>query len=192
MARQGAASQWAIGSLLLVVGAAAWSCRDEAPEASKAELLPVTPIAACPAGAELEGAAPPRGLRQRCQKSETVRHGASREWYANGRERTYTEWWDGQKHGQFRFWYESGQLRSEGAHAFGQPAGDWKYYGADGALKQSESFPTPAPPASWLADALAGRPPAPPPAADPAVADDAGPGQLATQRPADDPSMRSN
>ena len=160
MTSQRSALQWTIGSLLLVVGAAAWSCREEAPEGSKAEALPVTPIAACPAGADLEGAPPPRALRQRCQKGESIRHGASREWYPDGRERTYTEWWEGQKHGQFKFWYENGQLRSEGAHALGQPAGEWRYYGKDGALKQRESFPTAPPPATWLADALAGRPPA--------------------------------
>jgi hypothetical protein len=199
MARQRAALQWTMGSLLLlVVGAAAWSCREEAPEgsSSRAELLPVTPIVACPEGAEVEGAPPPQALRQRCQKSETLRHGASREWYADGRERTYTEWWEGQKHGQFRFWYDNGQVRSEGAHAYGQPAGVWKYYGKDGALKQSESFPTAPPPATWLADALAGNPPAAAPGGearpDGSGAHDGGPGQLATQQPTDDPPTRSN
>lgn len=115
------------------------------------------------------GEAPPAGLRQRCQKSETVRHGASREWYPDHRERTYTEWWDGQKHGRFRFWFKNGQLRSEGAHAYGQPAGKWTYYAEDGKVRQEQTFPTASPPESWLADAIAGRPPPPAPAQEPIV-----------------------
>jgi hypothetical protein len=153
----------------LVLALAATSC-----EKSSAN-PPVTPITACPEGAILEGAAPPSGLRQRCQKTETERHGASREWYKGGRERTYSEWWQGRKHGRFTLWYENGRLRSEGAHRHGVPAGLWKYYREDGTVTDEKKFPIAPPAADWLAQAIAGHSPpvedmaaAPGPGPDPA------------------------
>lgn len=119
----------------------------------------IVAITACPDGAVLVGDAPPRGLRQRCQKSDAERHGASREWYEDRRERNYSEWWDGEKHGRFAMRFKNGKLRSEGAHRFGAPAGEWKYYNEDGSLRQQEKFPVEPPPADWLAQALAGHPP---------------------------------
>src|SRR5262245_33585475 len=89
---------------------------------------PVARIAACPEGAHLSGDAPPDGLRQRCEKTQGVRHGASREWWENRQERAYTEWWDGRKHGQFTLWFQDGKVRSQGAHLHGVPAGEWIYY----------------------------------------------------------------
>jgi hypothetical protein len=117
-------------------------------------------IAACPSGAQLSGEAPPRAARQRCEQSAGVRHGASSEWYASGRDRVYTEWWQGAKHGQFRLWYENGQVRAEGFHVHGRPAGVWTYYAQDGSVLQRRTFDAAPPAASWLADAVAGRPPA--------------------------------
>lgn len=119
----------------------------------------VAPITACPEGAVLDGAAPPGGLRQRCQKSVSERHGASREWYEDGRERTYSEWWQGRKHGRFKLWYKNGRVRSEGAHRHGAAAGSWKYYNEDGSVSEEQTFPTAPPPADWLAKAIAGHPP---------------------------------
>lgn len=139
-----------------VVVASAVSCRDS----SSTALPPVTPITACPDGAVLVGAAPPAGLRQRCQKSESERHGASREWYPDHRERTYSEWWQGAKHGRFTLWFASGRVRSEGAHRHGVPAGDWRYFFEDGRLRQQQHFDVEPPAADWLAQALAGHPPA--------------------------------
>jgi hypothetical protein len=146
-------------TVLLAAIAAAWSCDAPEEKAPVPEPLPVTRITACPEGAQLIGDAPPRGLRQRCQIDDSARHGASREWYENRRERTYTEWWEGQKHGQFRLWYENGQLRGQGHHRHGEPAGEWVYYGEDGRELQRRTFSVAAPGASWLADAIAGRPP---------------------------------
>lgn len=122
---------------------------------------PITPIAACPEGATLVGDAPPKGLRQRCQKSDSERHGATRAWYDNGRERTYSEWWNGNKHGRFTLWFKDGRVRSEGAHRHGAAAGRWKYYREDGTLQQEQTFSVEPPPADWLAQAIAGHPPAP-------------------------------
>jgi hypothetical protein len=171
---------------LLAVVAAAWSC-EALPETSEAELEELTQacaegtelatvgvgddavkaclpladvrIVACPAGATLAGDAPPRAARQRCEREKNVRHGASREWHANGRDRTYTEWWGGAKHGNFKLWYDNGQVRAEGAHVHGQPAGEWVYYAEDGSVLQRRVFDAKPPAASWLADAIAGRPP---------------------------------
>jgi hypothetical protein len=120
---------------------------------------PVTSITACPEGASLVGAAPPEGRRQRCQRSDTERHGATREWYDGGRERSYSEWWEGAKHGRFKLWYSSGRVRSEGAHRHGVPAGHWTYYREDGSVEQDHTFSVAPPAADWLAQALAGHPP---------------------------------
>jgi hypothetical protein len=139
---------------LLLIGPVA-ACERSAPAD-----LPVVPIAACPDGAALDGAPPPRGLRQRCQKSDGVRHGASREWYEDRRERSYSEWWDGRKHGRFTLWFPGGRVRSEGAHRHGAPAGEWKYYAEDGTLQQHQTFSIAPPAPDWLARALAGHPPA--------------------------------
>jgi len=129
----------------------------------------VVAITACPQGAELIGDAPPKALRQRCQKSEGVRHGASREWYEDHSARTSSEWWDGNKHGRFTLWFKNGRIRSEGAHRHGAPAGKWKFFNEDGSLREERSFPVEPPPADWLAQALAGHPPADAPPRDPSV-----------------------
>jgi hypothetical protein len=152
-------------ALLLVLAAAA-SCE----KSSSTSVATAPAITACPQGAILDGSAPPKGLRQRCQKSVSERHGASREWYEDGTERTYTEWWEGRKHGRFILRYKTGKVRSEGAHVHGEPAGDWKYYAEDGTVQQQQTFPTAPPPAEWLAQAIAGQPP-PPREDKPAAAD---------------------
>lgn len=166
-------------ALLTVFAAAAWSC--ETPEESRA---PAELSGECPDGSELVSQAPEGGtgrescqlaigiaecpseaqladdgLRQRCQRDVGVRHGASSGWYENGRNRVYTEWWDGAKHGKFTLWYDNGQVRSEGFHAHGKPAGEWVYYAEDGSVLQRRTFPALPPAATWLADAIAGRPP---------------------------------
>jgi hypothetical protein len=164
------------GTALLAVIAAAWSC--EAPDASEStipdqltqacaegtELVTVGTgddaiescrIAACPSGAQLAE----KSLRQRCQRDDSVRHGASSHLYASGRNRVYTEWWEGAKHGKFTLWYENGQVRSEGFHVHGKPAGEWVYYSEDGSVVQRRTFAAAPPAATWLADAIAGRPP---------------------------------
>jgi hypothetical protein len=201
-----------IAQVLLVAGAA-WSCKadpapvTECPEgtelvrdpaggsaaASCRALPPVTAIKACPEGALLDGEAPPRGLRQRCEKGEAVRHGASREWWESHRERTYSEWWEGKKHGRFKLTYENGQVKAEGAHRHGEPAGEWKYHGEDGTVKQQQTFPLQPPPANWVDEAIAGRPPEPPPAAPDATGQNANePGRLATHESAGAAPSSSN
>jgi hypothetical protein len=125
------------------------------------------PLTACPDGATLVGDGPPQGLRQRCERSEGERHGASREWYENKRDRSYSEWWNGEKHGRFTLWFPSGRVRSEGAHRHGVPAGRWRYFREDGTVQQDQTFAVEPPPADWLAQALAGHPPADPPPASP-------------------------
>lgn len=142
---------------LFAVAASAACTRDDG---KRGQLkVAISAITACPAGATLEGEAPPAGLRQRCQKGEVTRHGASREWYEDGRERAYSEWWEGEKHGRFSQWFENGKLKAEGAHRFGQPAGQWKLYGEDGVLRQERTFAVAAPAVDWVAQALAGLPP---------------------------------
>jgi hypothetical protein len=113
-------------------------------------------ITACPSGAQLAANA----QRQRCERDGSVRHGASGERFANGRDRVYTEWWDGAKHGKFTLWYDNGQVRSQGFHVHGKPAGEWIYYAKDGSVLQKRTFAASPPADTWLADAIAGRPPA--------------------------------
>jgi hypothetical protein len=141
--------------IALLLGLAATACdrgsRDTPP--------PIVAITACPEGAQLVGLAPPKELRQRCQRTETERHGASREWYDSGRERSYSEWWAGKKHGRFTLWYKSGRVRSEGAHRHGVPAGSWTYYREDGTVQQQQTFPASPPATDWLAQAIGGNPP---------------------------------
>jgi hypothetical protein len=121
--------------------------------------VPITAVTACPKGAMLEGEAPPKGLRQRCQKDETTRHGISRDWWKSGRERTYSEWWEGERHGRFLLWYESGKLKSESMHRFGVPAGRWRYLAEDGTVQQEQTFDVAPPEADWVAQAIAGKEP---------------------------------
>lgn len=136
------------------LGAAASCSRDD----GKVKKLsyPIVAIAACPQGATLEGEPPPVSFRQRCQKEATERHGASREWFPDGREMVYSEWWNGEKHGRFSLWFDNGQLRSVGAHRFGLPAGKWVYYAKDGTVLQEKTFELAAPAEGWLAQAIAG------------------------------------
>lgn len=161
------------GTALVALIAGAWSC--EAPDVS--DPLPEEVGTQCPAGTELvEGScldvsairieACPSGaqlaegtLRQRCGREDSVRHGASSEWYASGRDRVHTEWWEGRKHGKFTLWYENGQVRAQGFHVHGKPAGEWIYYAEDGSVLQRRTFAVAAPADTWLADAIAGRPP---------------------------------
>jgi hypothetical protein len=117
-------------------------------------------VTACPAGAELNAEATPRTARQRCVGIQGLRHGASSEQYASGRDRVYTEWWQGVKHGKFKLWYENGQVRAEGSHVHGRPAGEWVYYAEDGRVLQRRTFDSRPPADTWLAEAIAGRPPA--------------------------------
>jgi MORN repeat variant len=152
--------------LLLLAVAAAPACgRDDGKNAERVEAVA---IAACPEGASVQGQAPSAGFRQRCLRGETERHGASREWYENGRERAYSEWWNGEKHGRFALWFANGKLRSEGAHRFNQPAGKWTYYGENGAILQQKTYELTPPAADWLAQAIAGKPPVRDAAGDPA------------------------
>lgn len=144
------------------------ACRreDGAPGSGAALTASVAPITACPEGAHVEGEAPAAGVvapasgfRQRCQRDETTRHGASREWYGDGRERAYSEWWEGEKHGRFRIWFANGQLRAEGAHRFGHAAGHWRYFDERGVLLQERTFELAAPQEEWLARAIGGQAP---------------------------------
>jgi hypothetical protein len=146
-------------STVIIAVTALGSCKSKS--GTESQVTPqITAITACPEGAVMSGAAPPEGLRQRCQKSEGVRHGASREWYDDKTERSYSEWWDGDKHGRFKLWFKHGKLRSEGAHRHGAPAGTWRSFNVDGSLQQEQRFSVEPPPADWLAQALAGHPPA--------------------------------
>jgi hypothetical protein len=161
------------GTALLAMIAAACACvdldvSDGDPEALTTDCAEGTelvgqacqPVSAiriqeCPSGAQLAEA----GQRQRCQRDASVRHGASSDWYASGRDRVHTEWWEGRKHGKFTLWYENGQVRAEGFHVHGKPAGEWIYYAEDGSVLQRRTFDAAPPPTAWLADAIAGRPP---------------------------------
>ena len=163
---------------------AAVSCNDS--PAAPPPAPPATRLTACPAGADLVGSPPPAGLRQRCQKSDVERHGASREWYETGRERSYSEWWDGQKHGRFTLWFKTGQVRSQGSHRHGAPAGEWSWFREDGSVRQHQRFAVPAPPADWLAQAIAGHPPAVEPTTA-AVSGDAGAHRGIPTAPEDEP-----
>jgi hypothetical protein len=148
-------------STVMICGAALVACDSRSKSQGQTQAASrITAITACPDGAVVSGAAPPEGLRQRCQKSEGLRHGASREWYEDKTERSYSEWWDGNKHGRFMLWFKNGKVHSEGAHRHGAPAGHWKYYNEDGSLRQEQKFSIEPPPLDWLAQALAGHPPA--------------------------------
>jgi hypothetical protein len=144
-------------TITVMLGLAAAACGSSSNASSGAPSI--VAITACPEGATLTGEAPPKGLRQRCQRTETERHGASREWYEDGRERSYSEWWAGTKHGRFTLWYKSGRVRSEGAHRHGVPAGPWTYYREDGTVDQQQTFTVSPPAGDWLAQAIAGHPP---------------------------------
>ncbi len=145
--------------LLFLLSAAAANAGCSRDAGKKDERPVVTPITACPEGAVLDGHAPPVGFRQRCQKNELERHGGLREWYENGRERAYSEWWKGEKHGRFALWFPNGKLRNEGAHSFNRPAGQWTYYGENGAILQQKTYEVAPPAADWLAKAIVGKPP---------------------------------
>ena len=140
--------------IAVLLGVAATVCDRASPDTPA-----IVAITACPEGAQLVGLAPPKELRQRCQRTETERHGASREWYDTGLERSYSEWWAGKKHGRFTLWYKSGRVRSEGAHRHGVPAGRWTYYREDGTVQQQQTFQVAPPSTDWLAQAIAGHPP---------------------------------
>lgn len=139
------------------VGVAISCSRDDGK--TKKLVVPVVAITACPPGATLDGDVPPAGFRQRCQREATERHGASREWYEDGRERAYSEWWHGEKHGRFSIWFKDGKVRSVGAHRFGQPAGKWTYYAEDGKVLQEKTFEVAPPSEDWVAQAIAGNAP---------------------------------
>ncbi len=101
----------------------------------------------CPAGAELLGDAPPKGVEEWCQKRTAddryVKHGPYRSWFKNGRKKVRGAYRDGQRHGPWREWYRSGQPALEGTYTDGKQTGRWLRWHTDGRKIGARDFNEP-------------------------------------------------
>jgi hypothetical protein len=92
--------------------AAAPSRRDNAYDGGVGFVVPFRPD--CPAGAEREGAIPPDGFKEWCEKTgreRGIKHGWHATFYPNGRPESAGEYRDGLRVGVWTRWYESGAKR---------------------------------------------------------------------------------
>jgi antitoxin component YwqK of YwqJK toxin-antitoxin module len=91
----------------------------------------------CPGSAQLQGKKPPAGQLQWCARTDGVKHGPWREWYANGAAKVVGAYVDGKMDGKWQDFFEDGALKSEGVYKGGLKDGLWtQYYDkADGGTK---------------------------------------------------------
>jgi hypothetical protein len=129
----------------------------------------------CPAGASVQRVEFPEdrggGFAERCVLADgSSRHGPSREWDAEGRQRGITHWWQGMRHGKTVFWYPDGSVSNEAQHYRWQPTGVWTAWDESGAITDRRDFGPPDPHSgSWPMPELG------PPADEPATANAAAP-----------------
>jgi hypothetical protein len=83
--------------------------------------------AACPSGATLVGAPPPRDHAVECVLPNGKLHGRASVWFDNGHEGTVAEYRRGLLHGAFKHWLH-GRWLVEGQYAEGRRHGKWLYW----------------------------------------------------------------
>ena len=73
-------------------------------------------MGSCPAGTEAFGEVPPDGNRMWCRKPERngkyTQHGATFQWYPNGKMRAEGDYYLGKKHGKWIRYHRNGQKKS--------------------------------------------------------------------------------
>lgn len=87
---------------------------------------------ACPQGATLSGALPPKGNVIQCILPNGTPHGLSSVWFENGHEGTMTEYKNGVRHGKWLYWLHNHTL-AEGQFEDGRRVGTWRFWFDEGA-----------------------------------------------------------
>jgi len=87
---------------------------------------------ACPPGATLKGAAPPKGDSVRCERADGTSHGRYLQWYEKGKRREQCEYADGRLHGVWFSWYENGSLAAKGRWQDDLLDGMWTWWHPNG------------------------------------------------------------
>jgi hypothetical protein len=83
--------------------------------------------AACPEGAKLVGAPPPKGNTVQCVLPDGKPHGRSSVWFENGHEGTLTEHKNGVRYGKWMYWLHNHTM-AEGQFEDGRRHGTWKFW----------------------------------------------------------------
>jgi hypothetical protein len=84
--------------------------------------VPIT--APCPAGSEMNGAAPPEGSKQWCSRpSGGLKHGWMTSWHENGQPELAGEYHDGLRIGVWTRWHPNGEKRVQAEFADGRQDG---------------------------------------------------------------------
>jgi antitoxin component YwqK of YwqJK toxin-antitoxin module len=93
------------------------------------KLLVVRPNSApCPAGAQLHGAAPPKGVALWCQKRKVgtdtwVNHGPFMSWHTDGEPQAEGSYFDNEPDGEFTMWYPDGSPKVRSRYEKGKEDG---------------------------------------------------------------------
>jgi antitoxin component YwqK of YwqJK toxin-antitoxin module len=82
---------------------------------------------ACPEGATLVGAPPPKGNVIQCVLPNGAPHGLSSVWFEGGHEGTLTEYKNGVRHGRWMYWLHNHTL-AEGQFEDGRRHGTWTFW----------------------------------------------------------------
>src|SRR5690349_4761107 len=94
--------------------------------------------APCPAGAHLQGRAPPSGLEVACVDAHGAFHGRRTQWWQGGARQSEGEYRRGVAHGHWVFWRKSGQRALEGNYWAGKKSGRWTRWPEKGAPEVTE------------------------------------------------------
>jgi len=78
----------------------------------------------CPDGAELKGAAPPRGNAVSCEQGGQV-HGTKTTFHPNGQRARSERYYRGRLEGHFTVWHDNGAVAEEGRFHNGLLEGHW-------------------------------------------------------------------
>lgn len=92
----------------------------------------------CPWGAEVQGAAPPNGQVQWCQKEvdgSFRKDGKMMSWYASGQKKAEATYALGKLEKHFRVWYADGTPQADLEFKDGVPDGHWVFYWPTGKMQ---------------------------------------------------------
>ncbi len=96
--------------------------------------------AACPAGTELRGAAPPDGREVWCARADGTRHGPDIGWHPDDSQAFRRSFRNGELDGEMIEWYPSGQVARRGQYHAGVRYGRWARWNPDGSVAEVVTY----------------------------------------------------
>lgn len=98
------------------------------------------PIAACPEGQQLSGAAFPAGTEIGCLDHSGRKQGRWAFWHSSGSKLLTAGYLDGRPDGDFVWWHENGQKFQEGAYKGGRQYGSWSTWTREGQVQWEGTY----------------------------------------------------